>query len=77
MHGGDGESAKGRTAHRGADRQRYLQLMLDVASADLPPKDKLTDYCVSRLQTLSEAQPFMQDAHPMAQPHARTSTPIL
>lgn len=60
-----------------ADGQRYLQLTLDVASADLPPKDKLTEYCVSRLQTLSEAQPFMQDASPVAQPHARTSTPIL
>jgi flavin-dependent dehydrogenase len=60
-----------------ADGQRYLQLTLDVASAALPPKEQLTDFCVKRLARLSQAQPFMQDATPNGQPHARTSTPIL
>ncbi|ANG62805.1 FAD-dependent oxidoreductase [Marinobacterium aestuarii] len=60
-----------------ADGQRYLQLTLDVASAALPPKEQLTEFCVKRLASLSQAQPFMQDAAPIGQPQARTSTPIL
>ncbi|UTW14324.1 tryptophan 7-halogenase [Marinobacterium rhizophilum] len=56
---------------------RYLQLTLDVASANLPPKEQLTEYCVTRLSSLARAAPFMAGASPVGTPHARTSTPIL
>lgn len=62
-----------------ADEQgrRYLQLTFDVASANLPEKTKLVDYCNDYLTRLSEAQPFLVDAEPTGELHARTSTPIL
>lgn len=60
-----------------ADGRRYLQLTLDVASADLPPKRELGDWCRERLSQLEQAQPFMADAEPAGEVYARTSTPVL
>ncbi|EAR59986.1 NAD(P)/FAD-dependent oxidoreductase [Neptuniibacter caesariensis] len=57
--------------------RRYLQLTFDVASANLPEKAKLVEHCNEFLTRLSEAQPFLQDAEPTGELHARTSTPIL
>ncbi|SEA84716.1 flavin-dependent monooxygenase QhpG [Marinobacterium iners] len=60
-----------------ADGRRYLQLTLDVASADLPPKRELGDWCQARLSKLEQAQPFMAGAEPAGEVYARTSTPVL
>lgn len=60
-----------------ADGRRYLQITLDSASADLPPKKALGAYCQTRFEALEMAAPFIQDASPVGQPHARTSTPVL
>jgi len=60
-----------------ADGRRYLQLTLDVASAGLPPKDQLVNYCNSRIAALELAAPFIDGAEPTGELHARTSTPIL
>lgn len=57
--------------------KRYLQLTLDVATANLPPKAELARFCTNRLLTIPQAEPFMANAEPMGEPHARTSTPIL
>ena len=59
------------------DGRRYLQLTLDVASADLPPKSELSDWCRQRLEQLEQARPFIQDARPSGEVYARTSTPVL
>ncbi len=59
------------------DGRRYLQLTLDVASADLPPKRELGDWCRARLEQLEQAQPFMAGAEPSGEVYARTSTPVL
>lgn len=59
------------------DGRRYLQLTLDVASINLPPKSELSDWCRQRLEQLEQAQPFMQDAEPAGDVYARTSTPVL
>jgi 2-polyprenyl-6-methoxyphenol hydroxylase-like FAD-dependent oxidoreductase len=59
------------------DGRRYLQLTLDVASADLPPKRELSDWCRARLGPLEQAQPFMAGAEPSGEVYARTSTPVL
>jgi len=59
------------------DGRRYLQLTLDVASAELPPKSQLGEWCRQRLQQLEQAAPFMQDAEPVGEVDARTSTPVL
>ncbi|MFC6668777.1 NAD(P)/FAD-dependent oxidoreductase [Marinobacterium aestuariivivens] len=59
------------------DGRRYLQLTLDVGSADLPPKDQLVEYCNDRIRPLEMAAPFIRDAEPTGELHARTSTPIL
>lgn len=61
----------------GSDGTRYLQLTLDVASAELPDKAQLVDHCTAILRTLPSAQPFLEDAEPTGILHARTSTPIL
>ncbi|MEH6470347.1 MAG: lycopene cyclase family protein [Halopseudomonas sp.] len=61
----------------GSDGTRYLQLTLDVASADLPVKSQLEGYCFRYLSRLDLAEPFMRDAHPSGRVYARTSTPIL
>ncbi|WP_068639430.1 flavin-dependent monooxygenase QhpG [Thauera butanivorans] len=60
-----------------ADGRRYLQLTLDVRSAALPPKKALADYCAARLRGIDAAAPFLRDAEPVGEPHARTSTPVL
>lgn len=60
-----------------SDGTRYLQLTLDVASAELPDKAQLVDHCTAILRTLPSAQPFLEDAEPTGILHARTSTPIL
>lgn len=57
--------------------KRYLQLTFDVASANLPPKAEMLDFCIERLKRLPQAQPFMQNAQPTGEFYARTSTPIL
>lgn len=57
--------------------KRYLQLTFDVASANLPPKAELSEFCTQRLSEIPEAEPFMRNAQPVGEPHARTSTPIL
>ncbi|ENO84370.1 flavin-dependent monooxygenase QhpG, partial [Thauera linaloolentis] len=60
-----------------ADGRRYLQLTLDVRSAALPPKKALAGYCAARLREIAAAEPFLRDAEPVGEPHARTSTPVL
>lgn len=60
-----------------ADGRRYLQLTMDVASADLPPKKALGDYCSARFRAVEAAAPFLRDAEPVGEPHARTSTAVL
>ncbi|MDI3325865.1 FAD-dependent monooxygenase [Pontibacterium granulatum] len=57
--------------------KRYLQLTFDVATANLPPKAALGHFCTERLLQIPQAAPFMADAKPVGEPHARTSTPIL
>lgn len=60
-----------------SDGTRYLQLTFDVATAELPDKAGLIDHCNGILETLSSAQPFLENAQPTGIIHARTSTPIL
>jgi hypothetical protein len=58
------------------DGRRYLQLTLDVASARLPPKQALAAFCRAHFETLEAARPYLQDAVPVGEPHARTSTAV-
>ncbi len=58
------------------DGQRYLQLTLDVASAGLPAKSQLSDWCRRRFEALEQARPFLQQAEPVGI-HARACTQIL
>lgn len=60
-----------------ADGRRYLQLTVDVASAALPPKRALGDYCNARFRAVAAAAPFLRDAAPVGEPHARSSTAVL
>lgn len=60
-----------------SDGTRYLQLTFDVGSADLPEKAQLVEHCNRILGTLPGAEPFMVNAVPTGEIHARTSTPIL
>lgn len=60
-----------------ADGRRYLQLTVDVHSAALPPKKKLGAFCAARFRALDAAAPFVRDAEPVGEPHARASTPVL
>ena len=60
-----------------ADGRRYLQLTLDVASANLPPKRELDDWCRARLERLEQSAPFMAGAKPVGSVYARTSSPVL
>lgn len=60
-----------------ADGRRYLQLTVDVASAALPPKKALGDYCCARFRAVEGAASFLRDAVPVSEPHARTSTAVL
>lgn len=60
-----------------ADGRRYLQLTLDVATASLPAKKALGDYCRARFEAVDAAAAFMADAAPVGEPHARTSTTVL
>lgn len=63
---------------RRADGQCYWQWTVDVASADLPGKAQLLDYCRQRRQASSFAQVFFADsAETELQLHARSSTAIL
>ncbi|WP_299177318.1 FAD-dependent monooxygenase [uncultured Neptuniibacter sp.] len=57
--------------------RRYLQLTFDVASTVLPEKSRLVDFCNEQLAQLTQARPFLADAEPTGEIHARTSTPIL
>lgn len=59
------------------DGRRYLQLTLDVASANLPPKKELAAFCRARFEALEAARPYLQDAVAVGEPHARTSTAVL
>lgn len=59
------------------DGRRYLQLTLDVASTTLPPKRELADFCRARLEAVDAARPFIADAEPVGEPHARAATPVL
>lgn len=59
------------------DGRRYLQLTIDVASTTLPPKKALGDYCSARFRAVEAAAPFVRDAVPVGEPHARTSTAVL
>jgi flavin-dependent dehydrogenase len=60
-----------------ADGRRYLQLTFDVASANLPEKARLSDFCRERLERLEFAREFIADAEPEGAPTARTCTPVL
>ena len=60
-----------------ADGRRYLQLTVDVASAALPPKRALGDYCSARFRAVDAAAPFLRDAEAVGEPQARTSTAVL
>ncbi|GHT90430.1 hypothetical protein AGMMS49545_03920 [Betaproteobacteria bacterium] len=59
------------------DGRRYLQLTLDVASANLPTKVDLGEFCRARLQSLEIAREFTAGATPVGIPCARPCTPIL
>ena len=59
------------------DGRRYLQFTLDVDSAALPPKRELADFCRARFDAIEAAQPFIDGAAPVGEPHARTATAIL
>ncbi len=59
------------------DGRRYLQFTLDVDSAALPPKKDLADFCRMRFEAIDAAQPFIDGAEPVGEPHARTSTAVL
>ncbi|EKN0212704.1 TPA: tryptophan 7-halogenase [Pseudomonas aeruginosa] len=63
---------------RRADGQCYWQWTVDVASADLPGKAKLLDYCSDQRRSSILAQTFF-GAEPSSdvQVHARSSTAIL
>jgi flavin-dependent dehydrogenase len=63
---------------RQADGQCYWQLTVDVASAALPGKAQLLDYCRQRRQASALARAFFADGpqHDV-QLHARSSTAIL
>jgi flavin-dependent dehydrogenase len=61
----------------GVDGRRYLQLTLDVASAKLPEKASLAEFCRKRLQRLEFAREFTADAEPEGVIQARACTPIL
>jgi len=63
---------------RRADGQCYWQWTVDVASADLPGKAQLLDYCRQRRSNSSVARAFFADG-PENDPqlHARSSTAIL
>ncbi|PMY43484.1 MULTISPECIES: flavin-dependent monooxygenase QhpG [Pseudomonas] len=63
---------------RQADGQCYWQLTVDVASAELPGKAQLLDYCRQRRQGSALAREFFADGpeHDL-QLHARSSTAIL
>lgn len=60
-----------------ADGSRYLQLTYDVKNSQLPAKAELVDFCSTQLRQLSVAEPFLANAVPTGQLHARTSTPVL
>lgn len=57
--------------------RRYLQLTFDVASSILPEKSRLAAFCIEKLNTLEQAQPYLANATSTGEIHARTSTPIL
>ncbi|WP_286239221.1 flavin-dependent monooxygenase QhpG [Neptuniibacter halophilus] len=57
--------------------RRYLQLTFDVASAALPEKNRLVEFCNEQLLRLDQAAPFLSGAEPTGELHARTSTPVL
>lgn len=63
---------------RRADGQCYWQWTVDVASADLPGKAQLLDYCLERRQSSDFARAFFAGS-PAIDPqlHARSSTAIL
>ncbi|MBZ9782752.1 FAD-dependent monooxygenase [Pseudomonas sp. REP124] len=63
---------------RRADGQCYWQWTVDVASAELPGKAQLLDYCRQRRQTSELAQEFFGGEPEVdLQLHARSSTAIL
>lgn len=57
--------------------ERWLQLTLDAATAALPPKHALADWCAQRLRALDASAPFLRDAAPAGELQARASTPVL
>ncbi len=61
-----------------ADGRCYWQLTLDVASAQLPPKARLLEYCRQRRQASTFAQDFFQQSEVQdIDLHARSSSSIL
>lgn len=63
---------------RRADGQCYWQWTVDVASAGLPGKSQLLDYCRQRRQDSAVAMAFFSDqSEADVQLHARSSTAIL
>ena len=59
------------------DGRRFLQLTLDAANAQLPPRKALGAFCRSRFEALEIAPAFVAGARPVGSPYARASTPIL
>ncbi|WP_372740964.1 NAD(P)/FAD-dependent oxidoreductase [Neptunomonas sp.] len=57
--------------------RRYLQLTFDVVASKLPEKARLAEFCIEKLKTLQQAQPYLANAASTGEMHARTSTPIL
>jgi len=55
--------------------ERYLQLTMDVAHAELPAKAFLKNYILERLKGLTQSTPFLQGIESVALPYARISTP--
>ena len=61
-----------------ADGRRYWQLTLDVASSELPARERLLDYCRERRQRSALSCAFFgDDAERELELHARSSTAIL
>ncbi|HJU49379.1 MAG TPA: FAD-dependent monooxygenase [Pseudogulbenkiania sp.] len=60
-----------------ADGRCYWQLTLDVASAELPGKDRLAEFCAARRTSALVRDFFGESARQEAAVHARTSTATL
>lgn len=59
------------------DGRRHVQLTLDVASAALPPRSELGEYCRRRFEAVDTTRAWLRNAEPVGEPYARTSTAVL